>query len=307
MIRGFTTMNRLNIALLLLIFSSVSCCSSQERKQQHNRITQTAAFTLPEIPMMLQSSKERADYLVSHYWDNFNFADTTLIRKTEIIEQAFVDYLNLFSHTTNAVVEKSISSMLHKAIIGSKRMFLHFTELYEKYLYEPNSPFRNEFYYIIVLRAVIADEQVNELQKIRPRYQLETALKNRPGIIAADFEFTLKSGRKMRLSEINTLYTVLFFNNPDCEECKQVKKRLSELTASNLKIVAIYPGEDNGLWKSTAYPQSWINGYAGQALREQQLYDLKAVPCLYLLDKDKRVVLKDMRVEELVSYLQAFD
>ena len=32
---------------------------------------------------------------------------------------------------------------------------------------------------------------------------------------------------------------------------------------------------------------------ATQQLREKELYDLKAIPALYLLDRDKRVLVKD--------------
>ena len=47
-----------------------------------------------------------------------------------------------------------------------------------------------------------------------------------------------------------------------------------------------------------------INAYdAGQKITERQLYDLKAMPTLYLLDKDKRVILKDAPVEQIEQWL----
>lgn len=301
------TMNRLNSSLLLLAFVTACSCSGQGGKQQTSRASQPAAFTLPQVPVILQTPEERAAFLVSHYWENFNFTDTALIGKAEITEQAFADYVNFFPHTTEDVIKKSVSSMLHKAITGSEDMFLHFEGLYEKYLYDPNSPFRNEAYYIIALQSVIADKQIDESFKIRPRYQLEMALKNRQGMIANDFGFTLGNGQRMKLSRIHSPYIVLFFNNPDCEECKRVKEVLSRLTIPGVKIVAVYPDEDIELWRRIAYPRDWINGYGDPKMREQQPYDLRAIPCLYLLDKDKKVILKDARVEELVNYLQATD
>lgn len=54
-----------------------------------------ASFTLPEIPSSLKTPRERAVYLSVHYWDHYNFADTTLISKKEITEQAFVDFLEV--------------------------------------------------------------------------------------------------------------------------------------------------------------------------------------------------------------------
>ena len=37
---------------------------------------------------------------------------------------------------------------------------------------------------------------------------------------------------------------------------------------------------------------------------QKSLYDLKAIPTLYLLDKDKTVLLKDATAEEIEEYLQ---
>jgi hypothetical protein len=36
---------------------------------------------------------------------------------------------------------------------------------------------------------------------------------------------------------------------------------------------------------------------------DRELYDLKAMPTLYLLDKDKKVLLKDAPVEQVEQYL----
>ena len=56
------------------------------------------------------------------------------------------------------------------------------------------------------------------------------------------------------------------------------------------------PDEDLGAWRAyrDRIPARWINAYdATQQLREKELYDLKAIPALYLLDCDKRVLVKD--------------
>lgn len=295
--------NRLDLILLFALFLSISACGHQEKKTQGNHTARNKTFLFPQVPAVLQTPEERAAYVVSHYWVNFDFSDTTLIHNAEVTEQAFADYLNLFAHTSKDVVEKSISSMLAKAMAGSEKMFLSFAGLYEKYLYDPNSPFRNEEYYIIALQAIIANNQVDEQYKIRPRYQLEMAYKNRPGNIAADFEFTLKNGSVKKLSNVSASYTILFFNNPDCHDCARVKEILSQLADPRVRIVAIYPDEDIQLWKKAEYPSSWINGYA-TGINDGTQYELRAIPSLYLLDKEKRVLLKDAPVETVLDWLE---
>ena len=52
-------------------------------------------------------------------------------------------------------------------------------------------------------------------------------------------------------------------------------------------------------------PDSWVVAYdAEQAVNEKETYVLPAIPTLYLLDRDKRVLLKDAPVEQVEYYLK---
>ena len=88
-----------------------------------------------------------------------------------------------------------------------------------KYLYEGDSRFFNEDLYIAVLERALSSGVLGEADKLRPRYLLEQAMKNRVGFEAADFTYTLANGRSASLSELEADYTILFFNNPDCVKC----------------------------------------------------------------------------------------
>ena len=52
------------------------------------------------------------------------------------------------------------------------------------------------------------------------------------------------------------------------------------------------------------YPSCWINGYDYTfSLRESGAYDIRAIPSLYLLDSDKRVLMKDAPTPKVLSFL----
>ena len=206
--------------------------------------------------------------------------------------------------------------MMDSAAVDSA-MYAHFMKLSGKYLYEPNSPFRNEEYYIPVLHHVIASSRLGEPDKARAKFRLDMALKNRPGDVAADFAYTLADGTSGSLRQIKSSYTLLFFNSPDCEDCRRVKdymaasEHLAGMTGEGsarrprLVILAVYPDEDVEQWRAAAYPPCMLNARdASQVINRHRLYDLKAVPCLYLLDADKRVLLKDVTVEHVELYLR---
>mgnify|MGYP002559193529 CR=1 FL=1 len=84
---------------------------------------------------------------------------------------------------------------------------------------------------------------------------------------------------------------------------------LSEMIErGRLKILALYPDEDLTEWRNYRdhIPATWINAYdAGCLVRENGTYDLTAIPSLYLLDSDKRVLVKDCTdvpyIEEVID------
>jgi thioredoxin-related protein len=146
-------------------------------------------------------------------------------------------------------------------------------------------------------------------------YDLEIARQNRIGRTANDFTYTLASGRTATLHNIKADYTLIFISNPGCPMCREVKEQITTspmlqelIERKELKVLVIYPDTDLEAWREHLqdYPVSWINGYdADQRIEKERLYDLKAIPALYLLDKQKRVMAKDCtdvaHIEKLLS------
>lgn len=265
-----------NIALVLLL--SVTACGGQPPKA----VATVQKFTVPEPPAMLTTQQQKAEYVATHYWDNFNFADTSLISRADITEQAFADFVNILPHLSVPLLEKGVTAMMNKAAADSA-MYAHFAELSEKYLYDPNSPMRNEDIYIAVLRNIVANTKLDDIHKVRPRYQLELALKNRVGNKALDFAYTTEKGGKAKLYTTQGDPLLLFFFRPDCPTCKDIKEYvISRGIDKQVKILYVNPDTDTHL---------------------DTLYDLRASPTLYLLDKDKTVILKDAPIEKIEQYL----
>jgi hypothetical protein len=141
------------------------------------------------------------------------------------------------------------------------------------------------------------------------------AEKNRPGQRATDFVYTVSTGKKGTLYGLSADYTLLFLNNPGCHACRETIEALKQSSVishyernGGLHILAVYPDEDRSEWLKylSEFPDEWTNGYdAALAIQGKSLYDLKAIPTLYLLGKDKVVLLKDATVPAIEQYLQA--
>lgn len=300
--------------LYLLSFTLIFCdCNGQQMKKTNAGKTKERTFQMVSVPSVITEPEERAAYLVKHYWDKFDFTDTTLIHFPEITEQATSNYIDMMKYVPAKAASSSIKEMMNKASADST-MFVYFSNLYEKYLYDPNSPMRDESLYIYVLEAVLEAPFLDEVSKIRPAHLLELALKNRVGEPATDFTYTLANGKKETLYRTKADYLLLFFYNPDCHACKEITDQLAAsplvtewIKNDKLKILAVYPDEDLEAWKKHIFymPTGWINSYDSTvSLKNDEIYDLKAIPTLYLLDKDKKVILKDVTFNQVENYLK---
>jgi hypothetical protein len=265
----------------------------------------------PEIPALITDPELRLQFLVEHYWDRFDFADTTYIPSPETTEQAWVDYIDLLRRTPLDRSQSVLRALMQKSAAGSKKTFLYFIEMAGKYLYDPNSPARNEELYIPILEFLTTTPALTPTEKMLPQNRLQKAYKNRIHTRAFDFQYTTLDGKIGSLYRLQSEFLLLFFNEPGCPSCKEhiVSMRQSPLlnhleTSRLLKILSIYAGEDVDEWKKhyANYPPQWTNGY-DHSLTIEDNYDVKAIPTLYLLDASKTVLLKDATLAQIEEYL----
>ena len=69
-------------------------------------------FPYPALPDALRSVEQRATYLIEHYLDNYQFADTTLLKYEEITEQGFVNFIDILARFNDEIAQKGISASL---------------------------------------------------------------------------------------------------------------------------------------------------------------------------------------------------
>lgn len=275
----------------------------------------TNGFTLPAIPDTLQTVESRSSYLVAHYWDRFSFADSLqFMNQPEMVEQALVDYVDLFRLVPAAEAENSLSALMDQASV-TLNGFLFFYNTLEKYLYDATSPMRNEALFIPVLQKMMASNKLSDDDKLRPAMLLKSVSKNKVGSMAADFSYTKPDGSQHQLSEVQTPLTLLLFFDPECDDCHQVIMRLektdvlNQLTADRqLTVLAVYPGENKRLWQTMAQHMlpTWEIGMdESQTIYNKELYDILGFPSIYLLDQHKTVILKDASLTALEKYFGA--
>ena len=260
-------------------------------------------FVYPVPPDSVYSRKGRINYMAEHFWTERAIADTANFQGPKIL----LDYIYLLKQTDEQ--QKCIQSFVS---LASKQENTFGLILYwlDQILYDSSSPHYNENLYSSLMKAVIYSD-VDSVMKLIPRQRMEIISKNQLGYQTNDFTFVDKEGHTNSLYKIEAPLILLIFNNPDCSLCHQTENNIAQnkqlqslLNSGRLRILAITPDAEYEEWMDHTYPFNWMVGYDREkVIYNQRLYDIQRLPCLYLLDEDKRVLLKEADYDRLCKYL----
>jgi hypothetical protein len=246
------------------------------------------------------------------YWDGFDFKARMLAINPDDAEQKLVDFIALFPTVPDTVLQVAVHNMLKKASVEPKT-FTYFLDKYSHYLYDPNSPMRNEGYYEQVLTYLVADETLPEEERVRYATLLELVRKNQVGTVATDFQYLAKDGEYRAMHEGTKPYKMLVFYDPTCTHCAAMMQDLAHTPAVHncikngfLEIVSVslHPDRDSWTGYQKRIPDNWINGWdeKGHVINDG-LYNIRAYPTIFLLDDANIVLLKDAPLDVTLRYL----
>ena len=285
---------------LFTLFVLWACTLVQAQAQQ--------SFPYPAIPDTLRSVEQRAGYLSEHYWDNYNFADTLLLKSKEVTEQGFVNFIDILNRfnldyaskgvahkdiaqkditqkdiaqkdiARKDITQKGIACFTRKAFSNAAAKE-RFENLIEHYFEDQLSPVRNDRVYLIFLEEMKNSPCFDETEKERIAFKIKTTNKNLPGDIAINFKFKDENGKEHQLSDYKDQKVILYFYDPDCENCHEVSAWLKQQTIpADIKVLKMIA--DNHI---------------------SYMYSLKNMPTIFLLDKENKVILKNCTAQELIE------
>ena len=184
------------------------------------------------------------------------------------------------------------------------------TQTTDEYLYNPNSPFYNENLYGLYLEALLGMLPQTDAMRSSYQFKLKLVKRNNPGNQATDFTYYLPDGtrRTLATTPVKNNRMILMFYDPECESCHKVLLQMAADTSlaeavrsGRLSVLAIYTEGNDEAWRKALadIPEGWTVGTDHEAIKTGALYDLKAMPSLYLLDGNKQVILKDAPYEQI--------
>ena len=313
----------------VVVLMMASCNGGNTKKTEQVKAEQefkALPFPAVQVPSVMNDPDDVLVYLAENYWNvitepsrNYR-CDSLYVSGVDkgSVEQKFADWTRLLDNVSLDIAVRSIENLYNKASACEKKnpssnVFETIVSLTEKYFYDPNSPMRNEDYYLPFVSRYAQYDGLSDVEREKYARQSRLCALNRKGTKAADFKFSDKNGKIRTLYDIKAELTLLFFSNPGCNACMDIIKVLRDepvisslITGGRMAVLNIYIDEDIQAWRSymPIYPEEWYNGFDPEfVLRNNEIYNIRAIPSLYLLDKEKNVLMKDVPENVLFNYL----
>ena len=297
-------MRRLFVLLTFIILFSQALMAQEQTAPAAEKVT----FPMVAVPDEITDPQARAKYLGEHFWDNVDFATAS----EALVEQGLIDMASIFPLLNSETLISSMTALVKKAET-SKEGLLMMLSLADKYLYGTASPLYNEAAYRGLLQSALISKALNKADKEPYQKQLVILEMNNEGSAAVDFDMQLVDGSKAKLSDIEAPVSILFFYAADNLDCKLQRFRLTQARlvnylqrAGGIKIVAVCVEGDKAAWEKfrADSPKEWLHVFdASGKIKSENLYDLRTLPRLYLLDEQKTVLLKNTKADDIEQYL----
>lgn len=274
-----------------------------------NMMAQTDApatyFQYPQVPENLQTLTERSNFFIENFWQRCNLKSAFSSRQK--MQQAFNDYASFMPYADAAVVHKSIDKLISEVGKNAKNL-VALAEMAEGAFYSDTARIVCDECYLPFAKAVVNSKKVPKAEKARFEYQATSLGLSQVGMTAPDFEWTTPEGEKGRLSELPAgAYVLLFFNDPDCDECELARVRLAAdynlndlIDRKLLNVVSIYPGELSEEWidRTSVYNKKWVVGAAPEI---DEIYDMRNPPVIYYLNGKHEILSKTFDIDSLLE------
>lgn len=253
-------------------------------------------------------------YYLEHFFDNFAWNDPRIFN-TPIVANKLKEYCNMIYQVDRPEYDSLVVDALNRAKVNQTSYEYLFDEL-EHVLGSNISPYKVEHTYIAMLKDALQYPKLDENRERRYKRELGFIDKNHAGDTIPNFKMVLANGDTTSMYDIQSEYTLLYLQHPTCPTCHQVRNRMKDfdklnkaIASGKLKVVMVYFEDDPKVWsnyiKSREANPNYLQGWNyDQSIDDEDLFDTRTIPYMFLLDKDKVVIKKDLLVNEIEPYIE---
>lgn len=285
-----------------------------------NKGTSLPEFTGTEEEIQMK----KWQFSKTHYFDNIDLMDERMVRTPFLFQRINHFITKLTAQHPDSIIQSidTVLSKMDRTEDTYKYYLVHFLNEYAKSK-------------IVGFDAVYVHLALNYYKKGKAHWtdedQLEKIISNGEkleplllGKIAPNIKMQTKAGEEIELHNFKSDYTVLFFWDPDCGHCKKATPKMLEFYekfhSQGVDIFGIctklVEKDKDGKWTTEGMKECWeyteengtnlwlntIDPY--HRSRYKSVYDIRTTPQIYVLDKNKEIILKKVGAEQLSEVME---
>lgn len=281
-------------------------------------------FELPKDIEAIADTTERQRqgyyYYRRTFFEDFDITDERMIR-TPFVEQKLNYWIEKLTVSHPDSMIASVDYVLNK-VRGNKEAFQYYSStllnyfakskiicmdavyvhIADNYYCNPGAPFGGGFWLDKETKEKIC-ANANELRPV---------LCNKPAPNITVYSLDSLNQKPTQLYSVKAKYTVVYFWDPDCGNCKKMSDKMvqiyPELKKRGAEVFGIcskdYREYNKCAQKVKEVGMQWPNNgdpyFQGKA---KQSFDIKMTPFIYLLDENKKIIFKRIDPDQLIDVL----
>lgn len=274
-------------------------------------------FDMPEFKGDTEEAiqMEQLDWIRSHYFDNIDLSDPKMIRTPFFFEKVTYFLKTFYSQHPDSITPALIRVLdaMEPAEENFQFFLVHYLNEYAK-----SNIVGMDAVYVNLVDTYYASGRApwtdsDQLDKI-----IENANGLKPtliGEIAPNIKLEKKDGNTFNLHDIQSKYTVLYFWRFDCGHCQEstpiVKKFYESFKDRGVSLVAVctkFTDDIKGCWDYVEENEiaDWMHGVdTYHRSKYMELYYIKSTPQIFILDRDKKIIIKKIGSEQLEDVMSS--
>jgi len=298
-------------------------------------INMSVEIEIPKTPEgIVDSNVYKMNYYINNYWNNIDLSDDRLGKSALFYNKMDNFFMKVIPQYPDTII-KHIDSFLNKLkpngfMMKSAVEYLAYSHAKTKLMGMDAIYVHVADNYILNGRSKwIAKEQIAKFKPKVDKLRPTLIGKVTPNLILADT--TEKNW--VSLQQVKSEFTLLIFWKDDCGHCKKEIPKYKKLydsikkhTNIDFEVYAVGTAVENEGWRKFIKEENlnWINVSDFQDIRDfpdkyirdgkttissinyRKTYDIFITPIAYLLDKDKKILIKQFDAKQLGQLLPIF-
>lgn len=261
-------------------------------------------FEYPVAPEELSEFRDKCNWLVDNFWTPLDIKSKGAVDQAKL-NHAFKVYATTCQFADKDKVTLAVDKLM-KNIQKNPTLLVQMSKAAEETIYGPRAEFWIDELYARILSSALASKKFPEGKRARYSHQLKQLQNTMMGSAPARFDFVRANGETAQYFPMATP-SIIIFGDPECDDCRMGKLKMQSnvefskaVADGKINVLFIIPDADSGWQEKVAdFPKNWTVGASDTV---GDIYDIREVPEVYLIDSDGKIANKHIGVVNAMAY-----